>query len=84
MDLTLIVTFNSPSLRISLLVSLSLALYVELLLCEVVQVGVNNFIEEALSVAPLGLVVLHLRVKVVFEGHSQLIFETVAPVRVLR
>lgn len=84
MDLSLIGTFNGPSLGISSLICLGFVLDVQFLFSEIIQVSCNNLIQEALCVSSLGLIALHLRVKVVLEGDCELIFETVAPVRVFR
>lgn len=80
----LVIAFNGSSFGVPSLVGFSLLLNVEFLLSEVVQIGGNYFVQEAFSVRSLSLVGLDLGVEVILERDGKLVFETVAPVGVLR
>jgi len=84
MDLTLVSTFDGSPFGISSLICLGFTLNVQFLFSEIVQVSSYNLIQEALCVASFGLITLHLRVEMVLERDCELIFETVAPVRMFR
>ena len=80
MNLTLIGTFDGSPFGISSLIGLGFILNANFLFSKIVQVSGYNLIQEALCVASFGLITLHLRVEMVLERDSELIFETVAPV----
>ena len=83
MHLTLISRLNCPPFGVAFLVGLRLRLDVLLHIGELVKVGPNDLVQKGLSVSTLALVSLYLRVQVVLERDRKLVFETVAPVRVL-